>query len=185
MNTTSYTAAILEELQVALAAIDEAEAEQLVQAILAANQVFVAGAGRSGLMGRAFAMRLMHAGINAYVVGEIVTPGIGAGDLLIIASGSGETESLAVMARKAKAKGAALAAVTLNPSSTIGSQADVVVKLSGVAKADSGSARPTIQPMASLFEQSMLLFYDALILRVMQSGQLDTATMYARHANLE
>ena len=58
-------------------------------------------------------MRLMHMGKQVYVVGEIVTPSIQQGDLLLIVSGSGETESLVAMAKKAKRLGATIATVTI------------------------------------------------------------------------
>ena len=56
--------------------LNEEQVERFVEEILKANKVFVYGAGRSGLVGKAFAMRLMHLNLNVYVVGEIITPGI-------------------------------------------------------------------------------------------------------------
>ena len=94
--------AVYGELSRTLSAISPVQMEQLADAILKAKRIFVAGAGRSGMMARCFVMRLMHMGLQAYMVGEVVTPGIAAGDLLLIASGSGETASLACMAKKAK-----------------------------------------------------------------------------------
>lgn len=187
METIKYAAAIAKELQRAVERLAEAEAEAeaLVDLISQANRVFVAGAGRSGLMGRAFAMRLMHAGINAYVVGETTTPAIGKGDVLIIGTGSGETRSLIPMAQKAKSLEATVVAVTIASESTIGSLADVRVRLPGLAKDQNGGSDRTIQPMASLFEQTLFIFYDAVILRLMDKGGLDAGHMYDRHANLE
>ncbi|WP_020425934.1 SIS domain-containing protein, partial [Paenibacillus riograndensis] len=108
MNTFSYAQEIVNELQRSVAQLGAAEAEQMAELLLRSGRVFVAGAGRSGLMGRAFAMRLMHAGKDAYVVGETVTPGIGPGDVLVLGTGSGETASLLSMAVKARAVGAAV-----------------------------------------------------------------------------
>uniref|UniRef100_UPI000495518F SIS domain-containing protein n=2 Tax=Paenibacillus TaxID=44249 RepID=UPI000495518F len=98
METSQYLSEVLNELQWVPQLISNAESEQLIHSIDAANKVFVAGAGRSGFMIRSLAMRLMHMEIQAYVVGETVTPGLGEGDLLIIGSGSGETKSLISMA---------------------------------------------------------------------------------------
>lgn len=100
MNTVQYAEEIINELQRSVSRIPVQEAEELAEQVLCAKRIFLAGAGRSGLMGRAFAMRLMHAGKDAYVVGETVTPGIAEGDLLILGSGSGETQSLIAMAQK-------------------------------------------------------------------------------------
>lgn len=116
METSQYLSEVIKELQFVPQLISDTESEQLIHSIAAANKVFVAGAGRSGFMIRSLAMRLMHMGIQAYVVGETVTPGLSEGDLLIIGSGSGETKSLASMADKAKKLGASLALLTTSPS---------------------------------------------------------------------
>ncbi|TBL76489.1 6-phospho-3-hexuloisomerase [Paenibacillus thalictri] len=185
METINYAAEIVKELHRSVERIAEEEAETLADFILQSNKVFVAGAGRSGLMGRAFAMRLMHTGINAYVVGETVTPGIDKHDVLIIGTGSGETKSLIPMVQKAKSLGASVVAITIDPESTIGRLADTVVELPGLPKDQASGGQATIQPMASLFEQTLLIFYDAVILRMMDKLGLDSDRMYGRHANLE
>ncbi|MBT2291332.1 6-phospho-3-hexuloisomerase [Paenibacillus albidus] len=184
MDTVNYAQEIVNELQRSVSRLDAAEAEQMAGLLLRSNKVFVAGAGRSGLMGRAFAMRLMHAGKDAYVVGETITPGIEHGDVLVLGSGSGETGSLISMARKAKSLDAAVVAVTITPDSTIGRLADYTVKLPGSPKDQAGDGG-TIQPMASLFEQTLLLFYDAVILRMMELTGQTTGQMFGKHANLE
>ncbi|WP_085992981.1 6-phospho-3-hexuloisomerase [Oceanobacillus senegalensis] len=181
---TSYTGTILKELEKSLLTINDEELEELADEILQAKKVFVAGAGRSGLMAKAFAMRMMHIGLEAYVVGETVTPNLEEDDLLIVGSGSGGTKTLAVMAEKAKSIGAKVALITINPESPIGHLADFSVKINAQAK-DNGDSQKSIQPMGSLFEQSLLLFYDAVILKLMSEKGLTSDTMYGRHANLE
>ncbi|CAM4095899.1 6-phospho-3-hexuloisomerase [Mesobacillus thioparans] len=185
MHTTQYLAKILKELIRTTDLISNEEAEKLVNGILEAKRVFVAGAGRSGFMAKSFAMRMMHMGIDAYVPGETVTPNFEEGDLIIFASGSGETKSLVSMAEKAKSLGGTVAALTIFSDSTIGKLADMTVKLPGSPKDQSEGDYKTIQPMGSLFEQTLLLFCDALILRFMEKKGLDTNKMYGRHANLE
>lgn len=185
MDTVSYAQEIIKELQRSAAQLDAEEAEQFAELLQRSGKIFIAGAGRSGLMGRAFAMRLMHAGKEAYVVGETVTPGIEPGDVLVLGTGSGETAGLLSMARKSKALGAAVVAVTISPESSIAQLADLIVKLPGMAKEQTDGGDITIQPMASLFEQTLLLYYDAVILRLMeQTGQTSTV-MFGKHANLE
>lgn len=110
---------------------------------------------------------------------------MGEGDLLIIGSGSGETKSLISMAEKAKKLGASLALLTTSPGSTIGKLADVIVKLPGAAKDPSNKDYQTIQPMGSLFEQTLLLYGDALVLRTMDLRKLTSKSMFGQHANLE
>ena len=93
MDTVAYSMAILKELESTLSHISPEEAEQLADSILRSKKIFAVGAGRTGFMIKAFTMRLMHMGFGAYVVGETVTPNIEKGDLLLIGSGSGETDS--------------------------------------------------------------------------------------------
>ncbi len=176
---------ILQELERAAELLPEAADDRLTQAILGAGKVFVAGAGRSGLMMKAFAMRLMHLGFQAHVVGETVTPGIGEGDLLLLGSGSGETRTLTGMLEKAQALKATVAALTIQPQSTIGSAADIVVTLPGAPKDQASGTELTVQPMGSLFEQTLLLYLDAVILRLMEEQAQSSGTMYGKHANLE
>lgn len=185
MLTTQYLAEIINELNRSVALIADEDAEKLANGILESKKIFVAGAGRSGFMAKSFAMRMMHMGLDAYVVGETVTPNLEEDDLLIIGSGSGETKSLVSIAEKAKNLGGTVAAVTIFPESTIGQLADITAKLPGSPKDKSQGDYQTIQPMGSLFEQTLLLFYDAVILRFMEKKGLDSNTMYGKHANLE
>ncbi|WP_437834642.1 6-phospho-3-hexuloisomerase (plasmid) [Niallia taxi] len=185
MKTTSYYNEVIHELQNTVTSIPETESEQLVDAILAAKKVFVAGVGRSGLMGKSFVMRMMHMGIDAYVVGETVTANLQEGDLLIIGTGSGETKTLIPIAEKAKSLGGTVVAVTLSSDSTIGSLADQIILMPGAPKEREEGLHKTIQPMGSLFEQASLIFYDSLILRIMEINGLNSNTMYGKHANLE
>jgi 6-phospho-3-hexuloisomerase len=185
METRHYAEEIVKELQGSVSGLDAGEGEAMAELLLRSGQIFVAGAGRSGLMGRAFAMRLMQAGQAAFVVGETVTPGIGPGDVLVLGSGSGETKGLVSMAEKAKAIGAAVVLVTIVPDSALGRLADYTVKLPGSPKDQSGGGYATLQPMASLFEQTLLVFYDAVILRIMEQTGQTTGRMFGKHANLE
>lgn len=185
MKTTEFLQAIIKELHQSADLISDEEAEKLADNILASEKVFVAGAGRSGFMAKSFVMRMMHMGIDAYVLGETVTPAFEANDMLIIGSGSGETKSLVTIAEKARDIGGTIAAVTLVPDSAIGKLADFTVKLPGASKDRTNSDYHTIQPMGSLYEQTLLLFYDAVILRFMEKKGLDTNKMYGKHANLE
>jgi 6-phospho-3-hexuloisomerase len=181
--------AVLGEIGGVLANVDEAGLRALEEQIGGARRIFVAGAGRTGLMMRAFAMRLMHLGLQVHVVGDATTPSIQAGDLLVVGSGSGETESLRGMAQRARQAGAALALVTIVSSSTIGGLADTVIRLDApspkAAQVPGTATRSSIQPMASLFEQALLLLLDTLVLRLAVARGASPEQMFARHANLE
>jgi len=185
MSTRQYLSQIVEELNIMVDLISDEESEKLVNRIIESKKIFTAGAGRSGLMSKSFAMRMMHIGLDAYVLGEIITPAFEKSDILIIGSGSGETKSLISIAEKAKIIGGTIVAITISPDSTIGKLANITIKLPGSPKDKSKSTYKTIQPMGSLFEQTLLLFYDAIILKLMEKKDLDSSTMFRRHANLE
>jgi 6-phospho-3-hexuloisomerase len=185
MPIAQFTTTILSELKQTLSAIKADNVDQLTDQILKAESIFVAGAGRSGLMMRAFAMRMMQMGLQAYVVGETVTPGIKAGDLLIIGSGSGETKSLVSMAAKAQSIGAAIAAVTIVSDSTISRMANIVIQVPAATKDSVKGGATTIQPMGSLYEQSLLLLFDTIVLSLMRRQEFECSDMFGRHANLE
>ena len=137
---------------------------------------------------RAFAMRLMHLGLDVHVVGDATTPSLASGDLLVIGSGSGETASLQGLARKAQL-GAEVALVTIVPDSTIGKLADPVIRLRAPSpKAARGQGEPaaaSIQPVGSLFEQGLLLLLDIIVMRMAVAGGITSEQMFQRHANLE
>jgi 6-phospho-3-hexuloisomerase len=177
---------ILQELSRTVLDLNPSSLEHLSRTLMDAKRVFVAGSGRSGLMMRAFAMRLMHMGFPVFVVGDTTTPAIRKDDLLVIGSGSGETGALAVFAGKAKAVEARVALLTTYPDSTIGRMADVIVRIhaparKGPRKADAES----IQPMGSLFEQSLLIVLDGVIMKLMLDKPVEIERMVKEHANLE
>ena len=186
MTNKQFLQEIIKELSWAIDNISENDINQLLDQILSAKKVFVAGAGRTGLMGKAFCMRLMHMGIDAYVLGETVTSNFESDDLLILGSGSGGTASLISYGEKAKKIGGKVVAVTIKPDSPIAKLSDYVIKMPGAVKERiSGDQYATIQPMGSLFEQALLLFYDSVILGIMKRKNLDNDKMYGKHANLE
>lgn len=177
---------ILEELTRNAEQIRQEELEGFADQIQKAKRVFVAGAGRSGFVARAFSNRLMHLGLTVYFVGEPTTPAIQAGDLLIITSGSGETGSLKVMAQKAKKQGAALATITIYPQASIGSLADAVITVPGsTPKSKLADTAVSVQPMGNAFEQLLWLICDTVVIILMKRLGRTEEEMFALHANLE
>jgi len=185
-NAMNNWPTVADELNRTLSAVDPAEVEALVEAILSAKRIFAAGAGRSGLAIRGFAMRLAHLGLSAFVVGETTTPSYAAGDLLVIGSGSGGTGSLVAMATKARKIGGTVALITVLADSPIGRLADLTTTIPAVTpKSDAETSATSIQPMGALFEQSLFILFDLVVLRLMERLGLDSAAMFERHANLE
>ncbi len=170
------------------------QARGFVDAMIGANKIFVYGAGRSGLVGKAFAMRLMHLDFNVYVVGETITPAFEQGDLLIAISGSGETKSIVDAAQIARAQGGKVVSITSYANSTLGKLADVVLEIPGRTKSDVPTdyiARQMltkykwVAPMGTLFEDSTMVFLDGVIALLMATFQKTEKDMKKKHATLE
>jgi len=176
----------MDEVAGVLARVNPEEVERLVEAIIRAKRLFLAGRGRSGHMMSAFAIRLTHLDLHCHVVGESTTPSLQPGDVLLVGSGSGETVTAVLTAEKARDNGGTLAVITARPESLLGRMADLIVVLPAPVREES-SVHPveTIQPMASLFEQSLLLLLDAIILMLKGRLRADEQAMMARHSNLE
>lgn len=179
---------ILLELQEGAKSVDEMQVEQFADAILAADRIFTAGAGRSGCAVRAFSNRLLHLGFHIYCVGDLTTPPIHKGDLLIIGSGSGTTSGLVGMAQKAAAQGADIATVTISPENAIGQMAKACIRLPGttrLVKDGADSAYKSAQPVGSLFEQLSWLVYDSVVMTLKMKKRQTNEDLISRHANLE
>ena len=187
---TSFTervGGVTAELATCLKQVNSASIEGAIDEITRSPRIFLAGAGRSGLSIRAGAMRLGHLGKTVYMVGEVTTPPITASDLLLVGSGSGRTESLTVMARKAQQVGARLLVITIDPESPLAQQADHIVEIPAPAPkvVSEKEPAPSIQPLGNLFEQGLLLLLDVLVMMIMERQGLTSDEMFARHANLE
>ena len=114
--------------------LDEKSIDEFENIIMESKNVFVTGAGRSGLAAKAFAMRLMHLGLSAYVVGETISPAIYADDCIVAISGSGETNTIVSAARIAKNRGSKVLALTSYPDSTLGQLCDSYILVKGRTK---------------------------------------------------
>ena len=177
---------IIKELDLTLSKVSDAECEKFLDFFDKKRRYFFAGAGRSGFAIRGFAMRMMHLGYTCFVLGEPTTPSIHENDVLVIASGSGNTASLVSMAEKAKSLGAKVMIVTIDPSSKIGKIADAYIQVPAPSpKVQSELSFESIQPMGSLAEQTAALIFDSLVLQLMERDNMTSDEMFKNHANLE
>lgn len=183
-NFTQAIGLVLSENQRVLQSVTYSAVEQLVQKIMAAKRIFVIGEGRSGLVVRMVAMRLMHLGCQVYVVGETTTPSIQSTDLLIACSGSGSTEMVCAIAAKAKVIGADLVGVMVNKQSLLGQLVELSTELAAATKQDFEPTKSQRFP-GSLFEQSTLLFFDALFYVLSQILHKNAQSLLNLHTNLE
>ena len=165
------------------------ETEQLVKKLLRAKKIFLMGSGRSGLVARAFAMRLMHLGFPVHVIGETTTPAVESKDLAIVISGGGETDEMVANAEVILNIGAQLITITSVKESTLGKKAGHTVILPGRTKEDSTidykerrlKGGP-VAPLGTLFEIISLIYLDALIPLLMEITEQSEIEMKQRHA---
>lgn len=178
---------VADEISAVLSSISEEEAIHLSRHLREAKRIFVYGEGRSGLMGKAFAMRLMHGGFPVYVIGETVTPSIEKDDLLVAISGSGSTGAILQFAAKSKEIGAKVFLVSTNRESKIASICDGILVIPAATKYRRPDEPGTIQPLGNQFDQSVHLVLDAVIIGTLQIENQDSAyeEMTKRHTNLE
>lgn len=176
--------------------ISDEDIEKFLSELLASKRIFVMGAGRSGLVAKAFAMRLMHLGFTAFVVGETITPALKTGDVVVVFSGSGKTKTVADLAETAKDIGAHVCLITSNADSRIGRVADCMVIIEHHRdEAGDDTAEFEIRqmlgdhksfaPLGTLFETASMVFADAIISRLMELTKTDETALKDRHTNIE
>ncbi|CAM3982405.1 6-phospho-3-hexuloisomerase [Alicyclobacillus pomorum] len=176
---------IVNEISSVLAHVDRTSLEDISGRLIRAPRVFVVGEGRSGLMGRAFAMRLMHLGATSFVVGETITPSIQENDVLVAISGSGKTEQVVRVAEKAKAVGAVIVAVSTNRASDLAKVADALLLIPAATKYRQAGEQESIQPLGSLFDQCVHVTLDAISLHYAAQLREDNNSAFLRHSNME
>ena len=178
--------------------ISDTEKDNMVEALVDAYKrgarVLVMGAGRSGLVGKAFAMRLLHMGFQVYVLGETIIPRIRKDDLVIAISGSGRTKLIITAAEAAKAVGAKVIAITSYPDSPLAEISDIVVRVPGrtkIAEEEDYFARQilgiheSLAPLGTLFEDTVMIFLDGVVAELMNKLGKTEEDLRNEHANIE
>jgi len=188
---------LLKAINVNLDSVDPKQVEDFTNALTSANRerrtIGVVGAGRSGLVAKAFAMRLMHLGFNVFVIGETITPAIGKDDVLLAVSGSGDTALTVSSAQVAKHVGAKVISVTSFPSSSLAELSDIVLVVPGrIQKAETddyfsrqllGIHEP-LAPLGTLFELSASILMDSIVVELMKSLKIGENDMRNRHSTI-
>jgi 6-phospho-3-hexuloisomerase len=180
---------ILKELESVLKEVPADLIDRLAAAVQAAEHIFVAGEGRSGLMARAFAARLVHLGLQVHEASEITCPRIGSQDLMIACSGSGETRTTLEKMLSAREVDAKVVLITANPDTRFGDAADILLHLPAPSAPPPGARGKrdgsSSQPQRSLFEQALLIVLDSTVLKLMEKLHVKREEMAKRHTNLE
>jgi 6-phospho-3-hexuloisomerase len=178
--------------------INDSEVNTLISILLDVLQnnkkILIVGVGRSGLAGKAFAMRLMHLGFNVYVLGDTITPAVYEGDVVIAISGSGTTRLVITAASAAKEVRAKVVAITSHRDSPLAKIADHIVIVPGRTKIATesdytirqilGEHEPLV-PLGTLFEITLNVFFDSLVAELMQRLGKTEQDLKKRHATIE
>lgn len=176
---------ILTEIGTVLSKIDEKEVDEFVKNILSTKKIIACGAGRVGMSVRGFVMRLKHLGLDAYILGDANVPALKQGDLFLVCSGSGETQTIYELTLIAQRNLANINLITGNRDSRMGKVAHKIVEIKAPSKTKKVDNFVSIQPMTTLNEQCLSIFFDAVVLRLMKELNETHETMWARHSNLE
>lgn len=175
---------VLEEMERILEGIDAEQYDSLVQLLSRDTRFFIFGEGRSGLIGKAIAMRLMHCGKNVYAVGETITPSIRGSDVLLLVSGSGSSAQLDGLCRNAMKQGAHIALVTANKEKVQEEWCSSGLFIPAATKWRRAEEPSTIQPLGNQFDQAVHLVLDAAIIDGPYAG-LANENVIENHTNLE
>src|SRR5881409_4186170 len=187
---------IMDRVKDSIDHVSEREVSGFVELLVKekSRRILVLGVGRSGLIGRAFAMRLMHLGFEVYVLGETITPAVGKGDLVVAISGSGTTKLAVTAATIGKEVGATVVAITSFPKSDLGRLADHVVQVKGRTKVAEETDYFTRQmtgvheplaPLGTIFEIACTVFLDSLIVELMYRLGRSEKELMRHHATIE
>jgi len=186
---------IVDQLNDVIDRLDNEAIKGMIQETLNAERIFLMGAGRSGLVAKAFAMRLMHLGFTVYVVGETTTPAVQEKDVVIAISGSGETRSIANLGKIVKDIGSTLITVTSKKESTLGRISDIAMVLPSKTKNDLDAGGylernmrgdyKNLPPLGTAFEITSLVFLDSVIAQLITLTGASEAELKSRHTNIE
>ena len=178
---------INQEIDNVLDKIDKKQTEKLINKIMKSKRIFLTGSGRSGLIAEAFAMRLVQLGFESYIIGESTTPNITKKDLVIAVSGSGKTKiTLTTVnsiknSKKSKPSQPKICLITADKNSPIAKKSDLIVKINAKTKSNK---KKSLEPMGSLFEQSVFIYLDSLVIVLMKKLGKTQSYMKKRHSKI-
>jgi 6-phospho-3-hexuloisomerase len=174
-DTTVY---ILEEVKRTIEKVDENIISQIIEALATSPKIFIYGVGRSGLVGKSFAVRLVQMGLNVHFVGDTTTPIVEANDLVFIISNTGETMSAVQTANIVRRIGAVVISVTGSTHSKLGIASNIVLEL--VQPRDEQKKR--MAPLGTIFELSSMVMLDSMVPLLMTRLKQDETSLRRRHA---
>ena len=122
MKKNSYkknTKLIISEINSILSKIPQNQTNILIEQIILAERIFLVAIGRVNLSLQCFGKRLSHLGFKIELVGSLTEKPATKKDLLIVASGSGESIVPLQITKKAKKIGCKILHITSTKKSSI------------------------------------------------------------------
>ena len=177
MEYETWMTFVQDGIKSTMAILNAKDISGLSKRIQNAKRIFLMGSGRTGLVVEMFAMRLAQLGLPVFIVSHPTTPALEKTDLLILVSGSGETEIILSAASKAKRISAELFVVTQNEGSSLGKLVQdplIIPSPSDNTKVLNGT----------LFEMALLISLDAVIAKLLNLTGQRFEDMSKRHANI-
>ncbi|MEM3852581.1 MAG: SIS domain-containing protein [Methanomassiliicoccales archaeon] len=153
-------------------------ASKIVEEIRQDRKTFIYGVGRSGLVGKAFAIRLVQMGLPVFFIGETITPIVENNDLTIVISNTGETMSAVQTANIVRRIGGYVICITGRAHSKLAHASSFVIPLD----INIAPASRKVAPLGTIFEDAVHLLFDALVPQLMEKFGQNENSMRARHA---
>lgn len=157
---------------------DVEQTDKFIDTILASKKIFIYGVGRSGLIAKAFAIRLVQMGLEVFFIGETVTPIVEEGNLVVIVSYTGETMSAIQTANIVRRVGAKVVTITANDHSKLATASNVVIQIHPPKDDD----RKRLAPLGTLFETATFVYLDGVVAILMEKLGQSEGSMRRRHA---
>jgi 6-phospho-3-hexuloisomerase len=176
---------VVDEISGAVDGIDYDAIDRAVDIIAAARHVSVFGCGREGLQIRGFAMRLFHMGRSVSVVGEMVTPAIGEGDVFLVVAGPGTLSTASALVDVARLSGALVLTITAQPQGSVPQASDQVLVLPAQTMADDQRETKSVMAMGSVFEGALFILFEVMTLKLKERFGVSDEDMRENHTNLE
>lgn len=174
------------ELSAVFENVADASVERVISEILKARRIALYGVGREGLMMKALTMRLFHLGLDAHPVGDMTTPPVGPGDLLLASAGPGRFSTVLALMGVAKKAGARTGIFTAQSEGEAAQEANFSLCLPAQTMADDMTSRSSkVLPMGSAYEGAMYILFELLVLMLRDRAGASVDDLRRRHTNLE
>jgi 6-phospho-3-hexuloisomerase len=174
----------LQEVAEAVRSVPESEIARIVDDLLAARRIACYAGGREGLVMRGLVMRLFHAGLDVHYVGDMTTPAVGPGDLLVLSCGPGRISMVEALVGVARRDGARVLYLTAQPRTPPAGLADRVVHIAAQTMADDRNSAAVL-PMGSAYEIALFVLVDLITNEVRRRRSESVEELRTRHTNLE